>query len=91
MHPVYGLLMRSKPVERVHQRMQSCRNAKDGDVPFYRAMHPSGMQYEYGARRASPRGMRRSAAAGIASGTEEFFFPPCAVSGFQVGNRRFFM
>jgi hypothetical protein len=37
--------MRSRTVERVHRRVHSYRNAKEGDVRFYRAMHPSGMRY----------------------------------------------
>jgi hypothetical protein len=45
MHPVHGWLMRCKAGERVHRRLQSCRNAKGGDGRFYRATHPSGMQY----------------------------------------------
>jgi hypothetical protein len=44
--------MRGKTGERVHRRLQSCRNAKDGDVRFYRARHPSGMRY--GPERCTP-------------------------------------
>jgi hypothetical protein len=55
--------MRSKPVERGHRRMQSCRNAKDGDVRFYRAVHPSGMPYGRGTLHTAAAGTRTLRAA----------------------------